>query len=245
MIMDADIAISWLNNKEMVANSKMFKLIFLTRNKGIEKEMSFELLGVILEKNLNLKVLFLNICCKANSKIKALFQIRSFLTLEQAKVLAEAYKLSNFRYRPLVWMFCGKCSNNLVMKTHCRCSRAIYKTQTKTYRDLVHINGKIDIYTQNIQILITESYKCLIKISPPFTWDYYNQKCNHYSLRGKNLLKLNKDRTKMNGLNPAFFKGAIIWNNLPHNFKEAKSLPEFKTLFLEWVQFSYTCCICS
>ena len=62
------------------------------------------------------------------------------------------------------------------MKTHYQCLRDIYNTQTKTYCDLLHINGKIDTNTQNIQILMTEIYKCLNKVSPPFTWDYYNKK---------------------------------------------------------------------
>ena len=88
-------------------------------------------------------------------------------------------------------MFRGKCSNNLIMKTHFRCLRAIYNTQTKTYRDLLRVNGKIDIHTQNIQILMAEIYKCLNKISLPFTWDYYIQKSNNYNLRREHLLKLN------------------------------------------------------
>ena len=101
--------------------------MFLARNKSIEKEMSFvgkaikssstvDLLGITLDKNFNFKSHIENICCKANSKIKALFRNRNFLTLEQEKVLAEAYILSNFIYCPLVWMFCEKCSNNLIMK---------------------------------------------------------------------------------------------------------------------------------
>ena len=98
---DANIAINWLNDNEMVADPKKFQLIFLARSKSIEKEMSFvgkaiksssqvELLSITLDKNLNFKSHIENICCKANNKIKALFRIRSFLTLEQAKVLAEA-----------------------------------------------------------------------------------------------------------------------------------------------------------
>ena len=67
-----------------------------------------ELLGITLDKNLNFKSHIENICCKANNKIKALFQIRGFLAFEQAKVLAEAYILSHFRYCPLVWMFWWK-----------------------------------------------------------------------------------------------------------------------------------------
>ena len=35
------------------------------------------------------------------------------------------------------------------MKTHYQHLRAIYNTQTKTYHDLFHINGKIDIQTEH------------------------------------------------------------------------------------------------
>ena len=100
--MDANIAVNWLNNKEMVVNPKKLQLMFLAKNKCNEKEMSFfgkviksfstgELLGITLAKNLNVKSHIQNICCKANNQIKALFRIGSFLTLEQAKVLAEAH----------------------------------------------------------------------------------------------------------------------------------------------------------
>ena len=97
--------------------------------KAIKSSSTVEL----LDKNLHFKSHIENIYCKGNNKIEALFQIRSFLMLEQAKVLADAYILSNFRYGPLFWMFCG--------------NRAIYNTQTKTYRSLSCINGMIDIHT--------------------------------------------------------------------------------------------------
>ena len=38
--MDDNIAIDWLNNTKMVANPKKFQLMFLGRNKNIEKEIS-------------------------------------------------------------------------------------------------------------------------------------------------------------------------------------------------------------
>ena len=76
--------------------------MFLARNKSIEKEITFvgkaikssrtvELLGIALDRDLNFKSRIENVCCKANNNIKALFRIGSFLTLEQAKDLAEAY----------------------------------------------------------------------------------------------------------------------------------------------------------
>ena len=97
--MDANIAMNWLNNNEMVANLKKIQLMFLARNTNIEKETSFagkaikysstvELLDITLDKNFNFKSHIENISCKTKNKIKALFRIRSFLTLEQAKVFS-------------------------------------------------------------------------------------------------------------------------------------------------------------
>ena len=65
--MDANMAINWLNNNEMLANPKKFQLMFLARNKSTEKEMSFvgkaikssstvKLLGIILDENFNFKI---------------------------------------------------------------------------------------------------------------------------------------------------------------------------------------------
>ena len=189
----------WLKDNEMVANLPKFQLTFLSKYKNIEKSMSFdgktikssdtvELLGIILDKNINFKRHIQNIYCKANNKTKALLRIRKFLTLEQAQRLAQAHISSNFRYCPLIWMFCGKMSDNLIVKTHYRTLRAIYDTQTRSYEDLLQLSGEKKIHMQNLQILMVEVYKCLSNISPPFTWDYFKQKYTPYHLRKRNCL---------------------------------------------------------
>ena len=109
----------WLKDNEVVVNPSKFQLVFHSKYKNTEKSMSFdgkaikssdtvELLGMTLDKNINFKLYIRNICHKVNDKTKALFHIRNFLNPEQAKVLAEAYISSNFRYFPLIWMFCKK-----------------------------------------------------------------------------------------------------------------------------------------
>ena len=160
----------WLKDNEMVVNPSKFQLMFLSKCKNIEKNMSFngktikssdtvELLGITLDKNINFKRHIQNSCRKANNKTKALLRISKFLNLEQAQVLAEAYISSNFRYCPLIWMFCGKMGDNLIVKTHYRTLRAIYGTQTRSYEELLHLCGKKKIHTQNLQILMVEVYK--------------------------------------------------------------------------------------
>ena len=136
----------------MVANLSKFQLMSLSKYKNIKNNMSFdgktikssdtvELLGITLDKNINFKRHMQTICQKANSKTKTLLHRKS-LNLEQAQVLAEAYISSNFRYYPLLWMFCSKMSDNLIRKTHYRAFRAIYDTQTQSYKELLHLSGK-------------------------------------------------------------------------------------------------------
>ena len=96
-----------------------------------------------LDKNINFKRYIHSICHKVNHKTKALFNIRNFLNLEQAKILAEAYVSSNFRYCPLIWMFCRKMGDNLIVNIHYRTLRAIYDTQTQLLEKLLHFSGKI------------------------------------------------------------------------------------------------------
>ena len=139
----------WLKDNEMVANPSKFQKQF----KNIEKNISFdgktikssdkvELLGITLDKNINFKPHTQSICRKANNKTKALLRIRKFLNFEQTQVLAETYISPNFRYCPLIWMFCGKMGDNLIVKTHYRTLRAIYDTQTRSYEELLHLSGK-------------------------------------------------------------------------------------------------------
>ena len=86
-------------------------------------------------------------------------------------------------------MFCGKMSDNVIMKTHYRTLRATYNTQTRSYEELLDLSGNKKIHTQNLQILMVEVYKCLNNISPPSTWDYFKQKNNPYNLRNTQLLE--------------------------------------------------------
>ena len=106
------------------------------------------------------------IYCKTNNKM-GVFQIKTFYASEQ--VLGETYISSNFivARQPRVSVVNVVIKNDI--ETHYRCFLAIHNTQTETYRDLLHVNGKTNIPTQKIQLLMSEIYKYLNKISPPFT----------------------------------------------------------------------------
>ena len=45
---------------------------------------------------------------KATTNISALFRIAKILDQPKCKLLFNPFVMSNFRYSPLIWMFCGK-----------------------------------------------------------------------------------------------------------------------------------------
>ena len=71
---------------------------------NIKTSVSQKVLGVTIDKKLSFNEHVSNLCDKVSKKINALVRIFSFMSLEQRKVLMNAYFLSQFGYFPLVWM---------------------------------------------------------------------------------------------------------------------------------------------
>ena len=81
----------------------------------------------------------LNQCEKAGKKLSALTRICKFMSLERRRTLMKSFIESQFGYCPLVWMFCGRKSNNRVNHLHERALRIVYNDN-----QLLKINiGKI------------------------------------------------------------------------------------------------------
>ena len=82
----------------------------------IKNSSEVELLGITIDSQLKFKKHIDNLCRKASYKLHALRRIRNFLTVEKAKMLANAFINSQFNYAPLIWMFSGKTSINKICK---------------------------------------------------------------------------------------------------------------------------------
>ena len=61
-------------------------------------------------------------------------EIRKYLTVEKAKLLANAFINSEFNYAPLIWMFANKCSIDKILKIHKRTLQIVeMMNHMKTY----------------------------------------------------------------------------------------------------------------
>ena len=86
---------------------------------------SVKLLGVTIDMELKSKSHINNICNQTNKKVWCLSRFRKFLDKDQAQRLCNAFVLSNFKYCPIICMYCNKTLNGKSNRIHKRALRAV------------------------------------------------------------------------------------------------------------------------
>ena len=74
---------------------------------------------------------------------------------------------SQFKYCPLVWMFCSRKSSNLVNKVEERALRLTYEDNENNFQTLLNENNETSVHQRNLQLLMAEIYKIKNKCTPP------------------------------------------------------------------------------
>ena len=183
-----------------------------------------------MHRDTNLKVTLKN-CAEKNCaayKLHALRRIRKYLTVEKAKLLANAFINSQFTYGPLIWMFAGKSSVAKICKIHFRTLQIVYNNYHKTYQDLLNFSNDVFIHQKHLRLLAIEADKSLMNINPEFMWEFLNKNPLQYTLRKVDIVYLPPARSSCYSINSLAFRGSLLWNSLPSNVKQSHNLEELK-----------------
>ena len=210
----------------------------------IKNSSENELLGITINSQLKFKKHIDNFCRKASCKLHALRRIRSFLTVEKAKMLANAFINSQFNYASLVWMFAGKFSINKICKIHYRTLQVIHIDYQKSYDELLDINKDVNIHQKHLRILVLEVFKSITHVNPEFMWSYFNEDTIPYNLRDGNRLLLPPAKSVKFEINSLIFRGSLLWNYLPLNLKSCQTNDEFKLELKRLGRIHCTCTAC-
>ena len=111
------------------------------------------LLGIVIDNQLKRKKHIENVCKKVSFKLHALRRISNFLTVEKARILANAFINSRFNYAPLIWMLASKAAINKILIIHYRTLQEVYREYYKSYEKLLQINKNIYIHQKYLRIL--------------------------------------------------------------------------------------------
>ena len=109
-----------------------------------------KLLGITIDAKLKFDTHVESLCVKANRSVSAFSRVASYLQQSQKRLLYNSFAMSNFKYCPLIWMFCGKSANNKINMIHKRALRVLLDDYDASFPDLlVRSNDKTVIAIVN------------------------------------------------------------------------------------------------
>ena len=103
---------------------------------------------------------------------------------------------SQFNYYPLVWKFCLRRSNNLIIKVQERVLHIIYIDHLTDFKALLSKHNEITRHQKNLQVLMTEIYKIINHIAHPIMSSLFEIHENTHNTRHFQVL-FNESKSKL------------------------------------------------
>ena len=79
----------------------------------------------------------LSLCKKVNRKLHALSRVSKYMTLNKCRILMRSFIISQFNYRPLIWMIENRGLNDKINRIHERALRIVYDDYIFSFEDLL------------------------------------------------------------------------------------------------------------
>ena len=178
------------------------------------------------------------------SKLKALNRISRFIDESKRRILVNTFIKSQFNYVPLVWMFCSRNANGMINNIHERALRTIYDDQTSSFLELLDLRNDICMHQRNLQLLMTEIFKCLNSFSPPIMNNFVTTRDIPYNLRNARELSNERRRTVRYGLESISNRAPLLWSQVPEHLKHIDSVATFKQEIKMWTGDNCSCRLC-
>ena len=135
--------------------------------------------------------------------------------------------------------------NNRINKIHGKALRVVYKDEISlSLDDLLKKNRSVTFHQRNLQILVTEIYKVRNELGPETVKDIFHVVQKPYNLRNDSTLQRRRNCTVYNGTKSMSFLAPKIWEIVPCEIKNAKSLGIFKEKIKLWTADKCPCRLC-
>ena len=180
----------------------------------------------------------LNQCKKVGRKLSALTRICKFISLERRRTLKKSFIESQFGYYPLVWMFCGRKSNNRINYLDERAFRIVYNDNQSSFKNLLRNDHSVSIHQRNICSFPVELYKIKNEMSiPRMFWkafELFENRNLNWSLHSQTDCSLHAVNTVAYRLRILKYFAAEVWSIVPFEIRNAISLEELSAKIKSW-----------
>jgi hypothetical protein len=131
----------------------------------------------------------------------------------------------------LAWHFCSKANTIKLEKIQERALGFIYEDYNSTYEELLHIAKVPSLQIRRMRTMALECFKILHKLSPPCLNDLVVLKNSKYSFRYSNIVEIPRVKTTIYSKNSFKYTAAVLWNDLPDDFRKLPILTNLKTFY--------------
>ena len=245
----------WFSDNFMKLNEEKSHLLIFGANSGrmtlnigatlIPESESEKLLGVTIDSKLNFKFYVNRLCAKASQKLHALARVSNYMDTEKVKLIMRSFIMSHFNYCPLIWMFHDRSTNSRINKTHERALQIVYRDTESSFDELLTKDNSVSVHQRNLQLLMIEIYKTKNSLNPSFMEDICVERPNiTYDLRNKAGLLVPRANTTAHGIETIKYIGSRLWQTLPSENREYRTLEIFKGRIKNWKADKCNCKLC-
>ena len=200
-------------------------------------------LGVTIDNELKFDKHVAEICAKGNRKLSVLLRLPKFLCLDKRRTLFKSLIEAQFKYCPLIWMFCSRNSNKKINRLHQRALRLVHDDYSSSFEALLERDSSFAIHHQNIQSMLIEIYKSLNKASAENFFDSLFE----FKLRQSQFpleLKMPFCNLVYHGKNSIRYFGPQIWSSVPFEIRNVTTLEDFSRKIKCWKPEECPCRLC-
>ena len=146
-----------------------------------------KLLGLEIESKLNFNKHITQLCKKSIGQLNALCRLKSFLNIDQRKILVNSFIYANHKYCPLVWYICSKKSMNKIKIIQYRALQFLHNDYNSDYNTLLKKPDKCSMEVRRRRTMALEIFKSLNDLNPSFMKNLFNKR-NNINRRKNDLL---------------------------------------------------------
>ena len=258
---ESEIAIKWFKDNGMSVNPEKFHSIIINRcgrfpsvhqmnfaGFDITTEKIVNLLGIDIDYKLNFNKHIGILCKKAAGQLNAICRMGNYIGENEKTVLIQSFVQANFNYCPLVWFFTSPESLRKIERVQERAIRILFNDFNSDASVLLSRANKTSFLIKQHKNLAIEIFKTMKNLNPEYMKDIFVKNESPYNLRDNsrhiNDLVNNRYRAFTYGECSLRTLGPTIWNALPSNIKNAKTLFAFKNFMKTWDGPTCSCKMC-
>ena len=192
---DAFLAIEWFETNNMKLNKDKCHLLVSEDkyenvwvkmgDKQIWDSAKQKLLGMEIGRNLNFDDHVISLCKKAVRELAVLARLSKFMSFKQKRILMKTFVESQFRYRPLIWIFHSRKVNSKINHLQERSLRIVYNNYITSFEDLLKKDNPFKIHHENIQSLAIKLFNVEKGIANQILCDISPLRSKDYNLRSQ------------------------------------------------------------